>query len=447
MRRALGILVASAVASASVAIGAAGAAPAARHRATPGVTATTIRVGGLASPPNVLNVPYQDGYEGAKAYFEIVNKKGGVFGKKLELVAQLSDQGSPGGNIRAVRSLVEEKHVFAVLPVMTNSFAGAKYLADHEIPTFGIDVDPGWCGTISEVEAMQDRILSGDLSPQCPRQSLFGEKGSFLCFRCPNPGPSFILLRKHVTRAAIFTYTHPSSTLCAAGLEASFRMYGIDVVFEDKTLNFGFSDASADAQGVRENGAEAIATCMDFGGAFRLAQQLKNAGAKDLIVLAPEGYRPSTVEKYGKALNGWFFGVFFTPWEVKDPPKGTRAYLQAMKKRGVSPSEQSQAGWINAQLLVEGIKKAGKSFTRRSVIDAINSIDDFTADGILANVNWTSTGSGHGLESGPTRAACAAYVEAVNGRFVPRFGKPGRPFVCFPYGPLPATLDDPIYRP
>jgi ABC-type branched-subunit amino acid transport system substrate-binding protein len=442
----IALVTAMAMAGLGVAAGGSSAAPG-RSRATPGVTATTIRVGGLASPPSVLNVPYQDGFVGAQAYFDTVNKKGGVLGKKIEIVAQLNDQGSPGGNIRAVRSLVEERHVFAVLPVMTNSFAGAKYLSDHAIPTFGIDVDPGWCGTITEVEAMQDKILSGDLTPQCSRETLFGEKGSFLCFRCPNPGPPFILQRKHITRAAIFTYTHPSSTLCAEGLENAFRMYGIDVVFEDKTLNFGFTDASADAEGVRESGAQAIATCMDFGGAFRLAQQLEDAGAEDLIVLAPEGYRPSTIEKYGKALNGWVFGVLFTPWEVKDPPKGTRAYLAAMRKRGVSPSEQSQAGWINAQLLVEGIRKAGKGFTRRSVVDAINSIDDFTADGILPNISWTSTGNGHGLESGPTRAACAAYVEAINGRFVPRFGKPGQPFVCFPYGPLPSTLDDPIYRP
>ena len=43
-----------------------------------------------------------------------------------------------------------------------------------------------------------------------------------------------------------------------------------------------------------------------------------------------------------------------------------------MKERGIEPSEHSQAGWINAALLVEGIKAAGDDFTRQSVIDAIN---------------------------------------------------------------------------
>ena len=415
---------------------------------TPGVTGTTIRVGGIASPTSVLNVPYVDGFDGAKAYFDRVNARGGVFGKKLELVAQLSDQGAPSGNIRAVRSLVEERNVFAVLPVMTNNFAGAKYLSDRRIPTFGLNVDPGWCGTIADVEAIQTAILeAGRLTDQCPRSSLFGERGSFLCFRCPNPGPSFVALRNHARKAAIFTYSAPSSKLCAEGLEASFARYGIDVVFEDTTLPFGFTDASADAAGVKDHGAQVIATCMDFGGAFRLTRQLHDAGVGDLVVVAPEGYGPATIAKYGRALDGWFFGLGFTPWEGKHLPPGTRAYLAAMKARGRLPTEQSQAGWINAALLVEGIKKAGRSFTRASVVDAINHIDDFTAGGILPGVDWTPVGNGHGVASGPTRAACATYVEAVHGRFVPRYGKPGQPFVCFPYGPLPATLDDPYFRP
>jgi len=38
-------------------------------------------------------------------------------------------------------------------------------------------------------------------------------------------------------------------------------------------------------------------------------------------------------------------------------------------------------------------------------------------------------------------------VEAVNGKFVPRFGKPGQPFVCFPDNPRPATIDNPYFQP
>jgi ABC-type branched-subunit amino acid transport system substrate-binding protein len=407
-----------------------------------GVTGSEIRVGGLASPVSVLNVPYVDGFDGVNAYFDTINKQGGVFGKKLKLVAQLDDQGAPSGNIRAVRSLVEEKKVFAVLPVMTNSFAGSSYLAGKNIPTFGYNVDSGWCGTVAEGAAIQNDVLKNNIfTGQCPRKSLFGQRGSFICFSCAQIAPAYVAQQEGLTKGAIFSYTHPSSVACSVGAEQGFKEFGIDLVYEDKSLEFGFTDVSADVQAMKDKGVQFVTTCMDFGGAFKISQGLKQAGVDDVVFYAPEGYRADTIKKFGKQLNNWFFGLSFADWQSKVVPKGTKAYLKAMKAKGISPSEQSQAGWINAQLFVEGLKKAGKDFTQQSVVDAINSITDFDADGMLPPQNWTSDGHGPGHED------CTAYVEAVNGKFVPRYGKPGQPLVCFPDNPRAPTLDNPYYRP
>jgi len=410
-----------------------------------GVTSSEIRVGGLASPPSVLNVPYRDGFEGAKAYFAKVNKEGGLFGRKIKLVAQLDDQGSPGGNIRAARNLVEEKKVFAVMPVLTNSFAGGKYLFDKGVPALGYNIDAGYCGTQEEVLAIED--ASPDLAgpdgtfESCPRQNIFGEKGSYLCFKCPSLAPAVLAKAVKAKNAAILTYSHPSSTACGDGTKATFEKYGINLAFEDRTLAFGFPDASDDAQAMKDAGVDFVATCMDFGGAYKISQELRQAGATGVSFYAPEGYRQETIEKYGDSLNGWIFGLAFYPWQAKQQPPGTKAYLKAMKAAGVSPSEQSQAGWLNAALLVEGIKRAGKDFTWSSVNDAINSITDWTADGMLPPINWSTDGHG------PGREACTAYVEAKDGKFVPRFGKPGQPFVCYPDNPQPENLESPYYRP
>jgi ABC-type branched-subunit amino acid transport system substrate-binding protein len=412
-----------------------------------GVTGTEIKVGGLASPPSVLNVPYQDGFAGTKAYFDKVNKAGGLFGKKLKLVAQLSDQGAPSGNIRAVRTLVEEKKVFAVLPIETNSFAGGGYLAGSGVPSFGYNIDAGYCGTQDQVLGIEDASpnIAGPSGTfeQCPRGNIYGQAGSYLCFKCPSISPAVLAKRIGAKNAAILTYSHPSSTACGDGDEASFKKYGINVAFIDRTLNFGFPDASDDAQKMKDADVDYVATCMDFGGAYKISQELKQAGATGVTFYAPEGYRQDTIDKYGDNLNGWVFRLGFTPWQGKSLPKGTKEYLAAMKKAGVKPSEQSQAGWINAALLTEGIKRAGKDFTWSSVNEAIASITDFTADGILVPLNWSSTGNGHG----PDKEACDAYVAVKNGKFVPQFGKPGQPFVCYPDNPQPDNLDTPYYRP
>lgn len=412
----------------------------------PGVSAKEIKVGGIASPPSILNVPYQDGFAGAKAYFDLTNKKGGLFGKKIKLVAQLSDQGAPSGNIRAVRSLVEQKKVFAVLPIETNSFAGGKYLSDNKIPSFGYNIDAGYCGTQDEVNAIQDATIdvagpSGSFN-YCPRQNIFGEKGSFLCFKCPSIAPAIIAREKGLSRGAILTYSHPSSTACGDGTQNTYERYGIEPAFIDRSLQFGFTDASADVEGIKDGDVDFVATCMDFGGAYKISQELKQAGVTGITFYAPEGYRQETIEKFGADLDGWVFGTFFWPWELKKGmPRGTKQYLKAMKAKDIKPSEQSQAGWMNAMLLVEGIKRAGEGFTRESLVEAINGITDWTADGMIPPINWSTDGHG------PAKEACGAFVEVVDGKFKPVFGKPGQPFVCYPDHPQPADLETPFFRP
>jgi ABC-type branched-subunit amino acid transport system substrate-binding protein len=413
----------------------------------PGVTKTEIRVGGYASPPNdTLNVAYPDGFDGTEAYFDTINKKGGLFGKKLKLVEKGSDQGQASTGAITVRSLVEEKNVFAVLPIMTNSFTlGGKYLSDNNIPGFGINVEPAWCGTADEQDVIERALIDNNEIQQCPRDMLFGEKGSFLCFECPGIAPSYIAQQRGYTKVAIFGYTHISSTKCVNGVTAGFEKFGIEVAHSNQSLEFGFSVAEiqADVQAMKDAGVQFVATCMEFNGGFKLSQGLKQAGVDDVVFYAPEGYKQSTLDEAGDALEGWIFRLGFAPWHGQDLPKGTKAFLKAMKKKGVEPSEHNQAGWINAALLVEGIKKAGKDFDRQSVIDAINGITDFTADGMLPPIGWQPGGGGHGAGY----EACDVYEEVQDGKFVTIFGQPGQPFVCFPLTPaLPDTLE-PYYRP
>ena len=122
------------------------------------------------------------------------------------------------------------------------------------------------------------------------------------------------------------------------------------------------------------------------------------AGLDDIEFYAPQGYDPGTLEKYGDELNNIFFATLFTPFEAKEKPKGLKLFLKWMKKNGNEPNEQALAGWMGAELLWEGITLAGENFTRQSVIDSINTITDWTADGIRPEVDWSTDGHGPGHE-------------------------------------------------
>ena len=147
---------------------------------------------------------YGDAFDGLEAYFDQVNAQGGVFGRQLKLVAKRDDNGQASRNKDQVRALVEQDKVFAVLPVSTITFAGGKYLADNKIPTFGWNINPEW-----------------NLGP-----NLFGEKGSNLCFDCPNAWSSFLAKQNGFTNFGILTYTAVQSQDCAKGWKASVDQIG-----------------------------------------------------------------------------------------------------------------------------------------------------------------------------------------------------------------------------
>lgn len=387
----------------------------------PGVTAKEIRVGGVVGKTNPTGRPYADAFAGAEEYFNRVNKQGGLFGRKLKLVAKFDDQTRDSKNIQAVRSLVEEKKVFAVLPVATQTFAGAGYLVEKGVPTFGWNIQAEWS----------------------KGPNLFGEKGSYLCFDCPTIAPVFIAQKEGAKAAGLLAYGgSPQSANCSKGQENGFDRWGPKVAFADRSLAFGFSanDISAAVQEIKDKGVDFIATCMDVNGEVNFANALRQAGVTGVKFYAPEGYDPGTLADLGKDLDGFTFVIEFLPFELADESKEMQAFLKAMKKRGVSPSEQALAGWQNAALLVEGIKRAGKSFTQKSVVDAINQITDWTAHGIRPAIDWTSA---HGPPP-PGAIDCAAYVTVRNGKYVPVYNQPGKPYVCFPVNPYPASLSSPV---
>src|SRR2546421_124612 len=103
---------------------------------TTGVSASEIQVGGMAAITGPLGDQYAPIFDGAEAYFDMVNEQGGVNGRKIKVVAKLDDTTDAARNASQARALVEQHHVFAVIPVAAPIFPGGKDLGDHNIPTF-----------------------------------------------------------------------------------------------------------------------------------------------------------------------------------------------------------------------------------------------------------------------------------------------------------------------
>src|SRR5919197_2796221 len=107
----------------------------ARSVATPGVTKSAILIG-TSVPESGPAASYGLTAGGAKAYFASVNDHGGIFGRKLTLIA-LDDGYNPARTLANVKRLVLLNKVFALLGVVgtANNLTVLPFLTQQGVPS------------------------------------------------------------------------------------------------------------------------------------------------------------------------------------------------------------------------------------------------------------------------------------------------------------------------
>ena len=127
--RMLGAMVA-ALAVAGFAVSAAAGA----HQADPGITKTSIKIGGTFPLTGVASA-YKTIPLAEKAYFDYVNAKGGVNGRKINFEI-LDDSYSPAKTVPLVQQLVEQDKVFAIVGSLGTApgLATWQYTNAHKVP-------------------------------------------------------------------------------------------------------------------------------------------------------------------------------------------------------------------------------------------------------------------------------------------------------------------------
>ncbi len=370
----------------------------------PGVDDDTIRVGGVASTTNPIGGKEGESFDGVHAYFDYINSEGGIYGRDLELVAE-EDDNTGFENTQDIQSLLTQD-LFAVLPIATLDFSGAQLLVDAGMPGFG------W--NINEEYALGD--------------NLFGMRG-YLCFTCATPTMPWLAQETGATTIAILAYDVPQSASCAEGAQTSVETFSStgEVGFVDATLPYGIPDLSAQVRDMKAAGVDFVYACMDFNGATTLQQEMRRQ-EMDAIQYMPNAYDYDFLAENGALFEGSYVLTQFVPFEAEDPPEALDTYLEWIEQTGGTVGELSLSGWISADMFVTGLRAAGPEFSQQGVIDGLNQLTDYNAEGIIPSLDWTAE---HFDDAG---RSCAAISIIEDGEFVPQFGEPGEPFICFDVG-------------
>ena len=327
----------------------------------PGVTKDSIKIGGIY-PFSGPASAYGDIAEGAKAYFDMVNDKGGVDGRKIEFVT-VDDSYEPPKAVQASRKLVEQDKVFALFNTLgtPSNLAIWDYTNQEKVPQvyvatgaseFGADVKKhpfttGWQPNY----VTEARIYADYLKKEKPnaKVGILYQNDGF--GKDLTGGFEEALKGSDVKVVAKESYevTDPSVASQVKKLSSS----GADTFLNVTTPKFS---------------AQAIAAVAKSG--WKPLHILNNVGASKTNVLAPVG-----LENAKDIVSTAYFKDPEDPEFADDPAmKEFKAQLKKSSPKA-NPNEPFHVfGWAAAATMTEALKGM-KEPTRDALMKSVRNMD------------------------------------------------------------------------
>jgi ABC-type branched-subunit amino acid transport system substrate-binding protein len=304
---------------------------------------------------------------GVETALGLVNDAGGIDGRKFNLVA-LDDGYEPARTKDTMRDLVETKKAFAIVGNVGTPTAevSVPYVLEKKILFFGPFTGAGL------------------LRREPPDRYVFNYRASYVEETSAVVRYLVEVRKIKPTQIAVFAQQDGYGDAGFGGVVRALRRYGRD---QDQILRVGYKRNTLDIsealdtivknqkqiraivmvptyrpaarmiEKVRDLGLDVIFTNVSFVGSSALAEELRQLGPKycnGVIVtqvVPPTDSSATAIIKYREALQHYF--------------------------PGESPDFVSLEGYITTNILMEGFRRAGRSVTTESLVDALEGIRNF----------------------------------------------------------------------
>ena len=352
------VLAAAALAVLVVASGT-GASPA----ADPGVTATSVALGGTV-PLTGEAAPFGTVAPGAKAYFDYVNARGGVYGRKISYL-YYDDAYNPSQTVQATRRLVEQDRVFAIFNSVgtANNLAIRDYLNGMKVP----------------------QLYVGDGSQQIASPVRYPwTMGFLMSYRGEGDvyGKTIVKSRPKARIAVLYENTELGRDMLT-GLTRAIAGKGPRVV-ATQAYEFTGADVSSQVAVLKSSGADTLmlfATPKFFINAMVATHKL---GWKPQVYIASVSIEPGIMaiarfnapELTKGALSIAFVKNPNDPIWAKDPALALyRSIMKRFNPGGRATDVYNWYGMTVAWTMVETLRRAGRNLTRASLMTAAQTLD------------------------------------------------------------------------
>jgi ABC-type branched-subunit amino acid transport system substrate-binding protein len=339
-------------------------AAAAGQRAEPGLTATTILLGGTV-PLSGEAAAFGAIGPGAKAFFDYVNARGGVHGRKIQY-RFYDDAYNPAQTVQLTRKLVEQDRVFAIF----NSAGTAQNLAVRDYLN----------------AAKVPQLFVGDGSDATGRggarypwtlgflQSYRGEGAIY--------GRDLVERRRGARVAILLENTELGKDM-ARGLSRAIAGKGPQVV-SSEAYEFTGADVSSQVARLKASGADTLMLFATPKFAIQAIAFAHRLGWKPLVYIASVSIEPgimSIMRTTAPELTKGALSVAFVkdpndPIWARDPALALyRKVMRTHYPAGKPGDVYNWYGMTVAWTMVETLRAAGRSLTRAGLVKAARSLD------------------------------------------------------------------------
>ena len=300
----------------------------------------------------------QNQHRGYQLCLKQVNEKGGVLGRKVDMVLY-DDKSDPATGVRLYEKLITQDKVEVVLGPYSSAITEA-------------------------VANITEKYKMPMVSPLAATTSIF-KKGRKYAFMILAPAENYleglldIGLKRGLKTLAIINEDTLFPKATVQGTLELAKKKGMQVVFVEAYPK-GNTDFSAILTKVRAANPDLLAAATYFDDAVAITRQMKELDVNPKIYgLTVGGDLPKFYELLGKNAE-YVYGA--TQWEPDLPYPGAREFTEAHRKEfpGADLSYHTAAGYAGCQLLVEAMRRAGTTDGDK-LRDALLKIDAKTMFG------------------------------------------------------------------
>lgn len=343
----------------------------------PGVTDTEIKIG--------QTMPYSGpasayGTQGRieEAYFNMINSKGGVNGRKIKMIS-LDDGYSPPKTVEQTRKLVEQDEVLAIVGTIgtpTNS-ATQKYLNAKKVPQIFISTGA------AKWDDPKNFPYTTQLYPPYQMEGQIFAK--------------YILENKPNAKLGVFSQNDDAGKDYVKGLKDGLGDKASTIIVKEVT--YETSDPTVDSQivNLKAAGADTVFTMATPKFGAQAIKKIAELAWKPLnfVVSVSSSIKgvlePAGIENSKGLLTALAFKTPTDPrWDGEKDVQEFRSFLKEWYPKGDIADGSNVTGYISAFMTVKVLEMCGNNLTRDNLIKQATNLTKVTAPLLLPGITITT---------------------------------------------------------